>query len=508
MSGKLIPLVISTGMLAACGGGSDGGSSSSTSGTSSMPPVTYTIGGTVSGLSSGASVSLQNNSSDNVNVAANGSFTFQTALDGGAAYSVSILAQPGGENCSVSNASGTVASSGVTNVAVDCSSAPNTAPAAISRSNASAVAAEVALTLETVGGSGSQSPSSTTATASPSAAHFFRAAGANAASSTTVNCAVSGTLVLATSAGDTSASATFDQCQETNELSLNGVLSYDNLVLTATPQGGGQFSASIDDSLTVTLGTLSAAGSGSYSFALQYTPEQSAAFTLSDVNLSASIKEGGTAVDSTSLTNANISLTENLATSPNQLYSNFAYTLASTALNGSITVTTEQTVKQIADAHEFHTFPYTGQFLVAGSNGTREQVTILGDETFLPPAGEGQVEVQIDTGSGTFGAPVYLNWATIAAIYLEHVAGAAATYTIGGTVSGLNAGASVSLIDDNADPVTVAADGTFTFITPLPSATGYSVMVARQPSGQTCTVSDGSGTVGSANVTNISVSCQ
>jgi hypothetical protein len=504
MSGKLVPVILGSGLLAACGGGS----SASSSGGSSSTPSTYTIGGSVSGLSSGASLSLANNGGDSMNVAANGSFTFKASLDSGAAYSVSILEQPGGENCSVSNASGTVASAGVSNVAINCSSTPNPAAAGISQSNAPQVAAEVLLTMQTLGGSGSQSPTSTSATASPSAAHFFKAVSSNAASSTTVNCALSGTLVLATAAGDTSASATFNQCQETSLLAFNGELSYSNLSLSATAGGGSQISASIDNTLTVTLGSLSAAASGDYSFVLQYAPLQSAAFTLSDMSLSASIKENGMPVDSSSVTNANISLTDDLALSPNQLSSNFAYTVASTALNGSITLTTVQTVKQIADPHEFHTFPYTGQLLIVGSNKTRAQVTILGDETFLPPAGEGQLELQIDSGSGSFGAPIYLNWASIAAIYLEHVAGATPTYSIGGSVSGLAAGASVSLSDDEVDPVTVAADGTFTFLTPLPAASGYSVTVARQPHGATCTVSDGSGTVASAAVSNISVTCQ
>ena len=43
--------------------------------------------------------------------------------------------------------------------------------------------------------------------------------------------------------------------------------------------------------------------------------------------------------------------------------------------------------------------------------------------------------------------------------------------------------------------------------TAITSGSGYAVTVFSQPSGQTCTVSGGSGTVGNANVTNVVVSC-
>jgi hypothetical protein len=43
------------------------------------------------------------------------------------------------------------------------------------------------------------------------------------------------------------------------------------------------------------------------------------------------------------------------------------------------------------------------------------QVTILGDETFVPPAGEGQIELQLDPGTGTFEPPTWVNWPALAA---------------------------------------------------------------------------------------------
>ncbi|MDB5859870.1 MAG: hypothetical protein JWQ76_3559 [Ramlibacter sp.] len=91
--------------LAACGGGS------------------ATIGGTVGGLRSGASVTLQVNNTDNVTISSDQGFVFPTTLADGASYNVSVLTQPVGENCVVANGAGTVdpMADNVTIVVVTCS---------------------------------------------------------------------------------------------------------------------------------------------------------------------------------------------------------------------------------------------------------------------------------------------------------------------------------------------------------------------------------------------------
>src|SRR6267154_1635327 len=79
---------------------------------------TYTVGGTVSGLT-GSGLVLQNNGGNDLAVSANGAFTFLTAQKKGASYSVTVLTQPSGQSCTVSNGTGSV-SANVTNVAVIC----------------------------------------------------------------------------------------------------------------------------------------------------------------------------------------------------------------------------------------------------------------------------------------------------------------------------------------------------------------------------------------------------
>ncbi len=79
-------------------------------------------------------------------------------------------------------------------------------------------------------------------------------------------------------------------------------------------------------------------------------------------------------------------------------------------------------------------------------------------------------------------------------------------WSIGGSVSGLGTGKTVTLRNDSGDEITVSADGSFTFPDGNIDTTTYSVTVATQPAGQICTVGNGTGTA-TGDVSNISISC-
>ena len=88
-------------------------------------------------------------------------------------------------------------------------------------------------------------------------------------------------------------------------------------------------------------------------------------------------------------------------------------------------------------------------------------------------------------------------------------AGPAASFSVSGTISGLRTSAQGLKLQINGEGITALADGAFTFPTPLPSGMAYSVTILTQPTkpDQTCTLSNGTGTVGNADVTNIAVVC-
>jgi len=79
-------------------------------------------------------------------------------------------------------------------------------------------------------------------------------------------------------------------------------------------------------------------------------------------------------------------------------------------------------------------------------------------------------------------------------------------YSVGGSVSGMTAAGPLVLQNNGTDTVNVTGNTTFNF--PIQdTGTAYNVSVLTQPPGQTCTVVNASGTVGTANVTNVTVTC-
>lgn len=82
------------------------------------------------------------------------------------------------------------------------------------------------------------------------------------------------------------------------------------------------------------------------------------------------------------------------------------------------------------------------------------------------------------------------------------------SYSVGGTVTGL-AGSGLVLLNNGSNALNISSNGSFIFSVPIVSGEGYTVAVGTQPTNpaQVCNVSNGSGTVGNANVTDIAVTC-
>ena len=130
----------------------------------------------------------------------------------------------------------------------------------------------------------------------------------------------------------------------------------------------------------------------------------------------------------------------------------------------------------------------TFTFATPLSSGTSYAVTVL-----TQPTGE---TCAVSAGTGTITGTV-----TSVAVTCS-----VNTYTIGGTVSGLNASGLV-LQDNGGDNLSVpSGSSAFTFATKLKSGSTYAVTVLANPTGETCSVGGGTGTA-TANVTSVSISC-
>ena len=81
----------------------------------------FLVGGTISGLTADGLV-LTNGTTGGTFPAASGttSFTFAAPVVYGTTYGVTVLTQPTGLFCSVTNGAGTMGDAGVTNIAVNC----------------------------------------------------------------------------------------------------------------------------------------------------------------------------------------------------------------------------------------------------------------------------------------------------------------------------------------------------------------------------------------------------
>src|SRR6185437_3642765 len=147
-----------------------------------------------------------------------------------------------------------------------------------------------------------------------------------------------------------------------------------------------------------------------------------------------------------------------------------------------------------------------GTFVLEDNGGNDLSVSSNGAFAFSSPVPQGSAyavtvatqpagqNCAVVNGSGTAG------WTDV-----RNVAVTCGGFSIGGSVSGLSG--TVVLENNGANNLSVSANGAFAFTTPLSTGMPYNVTVSTDPAGQACSVTNGTGTVGSANVTNIAVTC-
>jgi len=103
--------------------------------------------------------------------------------------------------------------------------------------------------------------------------------------------------------------------------------------------------------------------------------------------------------------------------------------------------------------------------------------------------------------------PFISRWLTLsaAASFAFSLGCAPKSFTVGGQVTGLDGELALSL--NGTKTLNLTNNGAYKFATGFAAGASYNVAVATQPSGQNCTVTNGSGQIAAANVNNVNISC-
>ncbi len=438
--------------LSACNGGGHSGTG---------PTTTYTIGGTVTGLT-GTGLVLEDNGGDNLPVTANGTFTFATPVASGSAYAVTVATQPTNpaQTCTLASATGT-ATANVTTVAVTCAAAPTyTIGGSVSGLAGSG------LTLEDNGGNNlpvTANGAFTFTTAIASGAAYKVTIGTQP-TNPAQNCVVSNGSGTATanvtnvSVACTTTTQTFTIGGSVSGLAGTGLVLQDN--------GGSNLSVTANGTFTFT----TAVNSGSAYKVTVLTQPASPAQVC--------VVTGGSGTANANVTNVAVACTTTTYT-----------------IGGSVSGLTGSGL--VLQDNGGNNLPISANgnftFTTAIDSGATYKVTVL-----TQPSNPAQT-CAVTNGSGTATANV-----TNVAVACTTTT---VTYMIGGSVSGLT-GTGLVLQDNGGNNLPISANGNFTFTTAIDSGAAYKVTVFTQPStpAETCTVTNGSGTA-TANVTNVDIAC-
>lgn len=180
----------------------------------------------------------------------------------------------------------------------------------------------------------------------------------------------------------------------------------------AAPGDPDRTSMTVSYNLTATRGSRTVVESGGFTsvHTVPQNPSDPSESELIGDRLTLSFSIDGKLRDQFTLSSFDIDAFDRSAPTQ-QRVEHFSYDVDSSRLRGHIGVMTTQDI-EVGSA----IFPSAGQVLISGANHTRLQMTILGDESFTPPAGQGQIALQIDPGTGAFGAPIWTSWGMLSVL--------------------------------------------------------------------------------------------
>ena len=527
----------------------------------------HTVGGTVTGLASGLSVRLLNNSGDDLTVSANGVFTFATPLVSGAPYSVSVGTQPVGQTCLVTSGSGTMGNANVTSVGVICAANSYTVGGTIS-----GLGSGLSITLQnnlgddlTITNSNGFNGFFTFPTPLSSGNYSVTVK----TSPTEQTCTVtngSGTNISANVSNVTVACVTNTYTMQVRVSGLNnGMGTGLNLALNIN---GSQAST-----MTVPYGTLNNANlkftpdikyaSGTaYAVLITQQPVDSNGTnrpcivtngigTVSGANISVSVTcstttgltVGGTVTGLSGPMTLTLSSSATASTATvNLVAGSGGFTFAAlgsgatatfipTGATYTVTAGTPpagQSCTVTNGSGTMGTSSVTNVSIVCAYNGYTVGGTISGHNGTVILTNNGLNAITLNTGTGSFNFPAQLfgtsynvtvssapsgqscnvvngSGTNISANITNVIVTCFNTYTVGGSVSGLTG--SVTLLNNGVNPTTVSANGNFTLSNTMLNGATYNIVVQSQPDGQTCLVFNASGSIAGSNITNVLVSC-
>lgn len=436
--------------LSACGGG--GGDEETPPTETPTSPQFFSVGGTVTGLDGVAGLVLRRNGTEEIAIGNDGAFRFPVPLTAHASYVITVAALPPGRMCTLRGATGTVVAAEISNIEVVCSSISY----AISGS-AAGLAAGDRLTLQNNG---------TDSVVVTEGAFVFPVQVAHGGSySVTVAeqprgkaCSVARYRGVSVNAAVTDVQVTCSTITHTVAGTVSGLLSATALVLENN--AGDPITVSSNGSFVF---PTSVPYGGSYAVTVASQPrgQTCAAGQHTGVGMAADV----TNIVVTCATNA------------------YAIGGRVSGLTGALVLQNgADTLSVSADG----TFSLPTRVPFGGSYS----VTVLAQPSGQSCAVANNAGVRVES-----------------AVLDLLVTCSTNTYTVGGSVSGLRAGQHVSLANNGGDPITLAANGTFVFQTPVPFGANYTVSVTTQPVGQTCSVARFAGSAISHTVTDVAVTC-
>jgi hypothetical protein len=443
--------------LAACSNGR--GSVDESDGGQQQAPPKVTVGGTVAGLS-GSGLVLQNNGADDLAITANGTFSFQTSVDAGSPYNITVLTQPASpsQSCSVANASGTAPTSNVTSVSVTCATGAFSVGGTVSGLSGSG------LVLRNNGGDDLPIASNgnftfATDLASGSAFEVTVAAQPNRPTQTCTVADASGTV------GGSDVRTVKVSCA-TNDYTIRGTvtgLAGSGLVL----QNNGGDDVGVQTSGGFAFATRIASGSA-FNVTVRTQPASPAQ--------ACSVQSGTGVVADRDVENIVV------------VCATREFTIGGTisGLSGSgFAIANNGGDRMTPTANGPFTFP-TALLSGASYNVTVESPPIFPLQLCRVFNGSGVV-----TDSNVTSIPI--SCVTIG-------------FGVSGTVSGLDS--SGLELQTNGEKLAIAANGKFMLPASLPDGSPYEVTVAKQPANQVCAVENGRGTVEKADAVGVTVTCR